>query len=297
MVPDSGPANSVAGELVRALARIGYRFYNLGEVFYEGEGLTTVAPCLQFVFNFLESNADTGTLENIKERVANQMSAVDAIEEEDNYGDLLLELVETVTDILSRDTSKQFFIENNTANSTQTNADWFNYNQRLYTTEIPLDLEAQEEFKQGTVDPETIIDCVVEALRGFLKDEDVQNIHICISKDGTKLYAEQLTKKARSILESKMEDGSLQECIHESLNTPAKALRESLNNDYYSKCREVREQYIDYYKKFHGDENPESIITEDFSTDALDDDAARQCCFKYNCGRRQLVEMIKDGIK
>ena len=31
LVPDTGKADSLAGELVRAMSRIGYRFYNDGE--------------------------------------------------------------------------------------------------------------------------------------------------------------------------------------------------------------------------------------------------------------------------
>ena len=33
LVPETGKADSLAGELVRAMSRIGYRFYNDGDIY------------------------------------------------------------------------------------------------------------------------------------------------------------------------------------------------------------------------------------------------------------------------
>lgn len=51
LVPDSGPADSQAGELVRAMMRIQYRDYNDGDVFYEGYGLETCGAAAQYLIN------------------------------------------------------------------------------------------------------------------------------------------------------------------------------------------------------------------------------------------------------
>jgi hypothetical protein len=51
LVPSSGPADSQAGELVRAMMRLLYRDFNDGDVFYEGYGLETCADAAQYLCN------------------------------------------------------------------------------------------------------------------------------------------------------------------------------------------------------------------------------------------------------
>ena len=49
LVPCSGKANSLAGELVRATTRIGYRFYNDGDRIGIGYGKETCNPAARFL--------------------------------------------------------------------------------------------------------------------------------------------------------------------------------------------------------------------------------------------------------
>ena len=49
LVPSSGKATTVAGELVRAMMKIMYRDYNDGDVFYEGSGIETCAACVAYI--------------------------------------------------------------------------------------------------------------------------------------------------------------------------------------------------------------------------------------------------------
>lgn len=49
LVPSSGPADTVAGELVRAMMKVLYRDYNDGDRFYEGYGLETCGPAAAFL--------------------------------------------------------------------------------------------------------------------------------------------------------------------------------------------------------------------------------------------------------
>lgn len=51
LVPSRGPADSQAGELVRAMMRLVYRDFNDGDVFYEGYGLETCANAAQYLCN------------------------------------------------------------------------------------------------------------------------------------------------------------------------------------------------------------------------------------------------------
>ena len=49
LVPDMGKAESMAGELVRATARIGHRFYNDGDCIGVGYGRETCNPAARFL--------------------------------------------------------------------------------------------------------------------------------------------------------------------------------------------------------------------------------------------------------
>lgn len=49
LVPMSGKADSLAGELVRATARIGYRFFNDGDMVNQGYGKETCNPAARFL--------------------------------------------------------------------------------------------------------------------------------------------------------------------------------------------------------------------------------------------------------
>lgn len=66
-------------------------------------------------------------------------------------------------------------------------------------------------------------------------------------------------------------------------------LEEELNQEYLDRCQRVKEDYM----KFNLN-NKE--LKEGFTEEDLDDDAVRRCCFKYNCGRRQLIDMLKEVI-
>ena len=50
LVPGSGAAETVEGELMRAINRLVYRWYNDGDYFYKGYGAETAGP-VSFIFN------------------------------------------------------------------------------------------------------------------------------------------------------------------------------------------------------------------------------------------------------
>ena len=49
LVPDMGKADTVAGEMVRAMMKIMYRDYNDGDVFYEGYGIETCGSAVAYL--------------------------------------------------------------------------------------------------------------------------------------------------------------------------------------------------------------------------------------------------------
>ena len=49
MVPAIGKAKTINGEIIRAVTRIGYRWYNDGDKFFEGYGCETAGPAMAFL--------------------------------------------------------------------------------------------------------------------------------------------------------------------------------------------------------------------------------------------------------
>lgn len=50
-VPSSGPAETIAGEVLRAASKVGYRWYNDGDYFYGGYGLETAGPAAVYLMS------------------------------------------------------------------------------------------------------------------------------------------------------------------------------------------------------------------------------------------------------
>jgi len=51
LVPDSGAADTVEGELIRAVGKLIYRYYNDGDYYYEGYGSETAGPSAAFLLD------------------------------------------------------------------------------------------------------------------------------------------------------------------------------------------------------------------------------------------------------
>lgn len=84
LVPRSGAAETVAGEMVRAMMRILYRDYNDGDKFYEGYGLETCGGSAQY-------------LSNQSEKLAKAFE--DVVKEAQGYYDFDSKYTEAITDI------------------------------------------------------------------------------------------------------------------------------------------------------------------------------------------------------
>lgn len=73
LVPRSGKANTVAGEILRAINRIGYRKYNDGDHIGVGYGKETVNPAARYL------------MKNCNDKVKNIITKIWGIQEEDDY--------------------------------------------------------------------------------------------------------------------------------------------------------------------------------------------------------------------
>lgn len=109
LVPLSGKAESKAGEIVRAASRIGYRWFNDGDMVNHGYGKETCNAAARFLMNNCNHSI---------EQVLSLMGRDGYISDED-YSDLLEELCEEVI---------QFVDENPSLRNVPTEDmyDWFN---------------------------------------------------------------------------------------------------------------------------------------------------------------------------
>ena len=110
LVPGSGNSDFIEGEMLRAINRIIYRYYNDGDFFYKGYGAETAGPAHSFLTNSREIPLE------IQSTLSSTFSkAIDA--SEDGYERLLNFALEKVLD----------YIEDKDGNYTESNEDMFNY--------------------------------------------------------------------------------------------------------------------------------------------------------------------------
>ena len=110
LVPGSGNSDFIEGEILRAINRIIYRYYNDGDFFYKGYGAETAGPAHSFLTNSREIPFELQTT-----LTSTFNKAIDA--PEDGYERLLNFALEKILD----------YIEGKDGNYTESNEDMFNY--------------------------------------------------------------------------------------------------------------------------------------------------------------------------
>lgn len=86
IVPGSGKADTKAGEIIRAMMRVIYRYYNDGDKFFEGYGLETAAPSIAYLID---------TIDEVATYVGNMMERLYDYDSDAKYNDA----IETLADI------------------------------------------------------------------------------------------------------------------------------------------------------------------------------------------------------
>ncbi len=118
LVPGSGNSDFIEGEMLRAINRIVYRFYNDGDFFYKGYGAETAGPAHSFLTNSREIPLE---LQSTLTSTFNK--AIDA--PEDGYERLLKFALDKILD----------YIEGKDGNYTESNEDMFNYDSEFQDEE------------------------------------------------------------------------------------------------------------------------------------------------------------------
>lgn len=140
LVPEEGPADSKAGEIVRAMMRILYRYHNDGDKFYEGYGIETCGASAAFLSEEVPPIGDM--LVEIAEN--NLMTDLDK-----NYEEGLKKLSDTVVDYLID--NPDLFDEPNTQDSLDTDDSFIKELEPKYELEAELPPNVIYHLEQGHI--------------------------------------------------------------------------------------------------------------------------------------------------
>lgn len=287
LVPPSGPARSLVGELVRAMSRIVYRFLNDGERYYEGDGLKAVAPAMQYIIYFIEKYGDAEDVDKAR-KLIRYFNEVDD-ERDQTYEDNIRQIFDIALSILSYDRNRVVFDMPNEGDCMETSARWFELNEPLYDVEFQLmDEDIIDLLDKGVIDSDQLIDYVHDAIEEDFGRRD-SDIDVLFNDDGHWFTITNLHRDESDAVEGWGKSPTFWESLKDQYrDSMTESVERRIMREYKERCNRCKADYI----KFNLDR---SQLREDLTEEDLDDDAAMRCCFKYNCGRSQLIQMLKDA--
>lgn len=146
LVPNSGKADTVAGEIVRATMRIIYRYYNDGDYFFMGYGLETAAPSAAYLAERYEDIISEGM--EIGQVFANEYGLKDK-ELDENYEKFLKTLADVVVqDILD---NPELIEEENDDDSRDFDPEYIVDEQPRFETDFMLSQDVQDLYDADIV--------------------------------------------------------------------------------------------------------------------------------------------------
>ena len=133
LVPASGPAETMAGELVRAMMRISYRWFNDGDHFYTGYGLETCGSSAAFIADKM----DDETYDLI-------MDAADNMGDDGRYEAFIAQLEEVVLDYVMSNPETFWTKPKDSRNYTSSTLDELEERSRSFEYDIDTSGDIQE---------------------------------------------------------------------------------------------------------------------------------------------------------
>ena len=153
LVPESGEAETVAGELVRAMMRILYRDWNDGDKFFAGYGLETCGGSAEFLL-------DKG-FDRVAAIVEDGMRYMD---NDDAYTEAINELANDVIQYINN--NPDCVGELNEVDSREYDYDFIEENQPMYDYDFMLPYEVQKFLEAGHVSTREIESILEDNLQG-----------------------------------------------------------------------------------------------------------------------------------
>jgi hypothetical protein len=213
LVPTSGNAKTIEGEMIRAINRIIYRAYNDGDYFWEGYGTESVAPALSFLVN-----SRSIPIEVRRQLIDIERETVG--EKDERYENLIFQMAEVIIN----------YIDSKNGEYTESNEDMWDY-------ESEYEEEEEEDEDDYYEDEEEDLDEILKESLTKKQEEYKEDYFKSLKgnkKNFEKLYghnkAEQVMygtaiKMAKEKSKKKGKE-KLKELVSTALSTPPKKLEE-----------------------------------------------------------------------
>lgn len=175
LVPSTGPADTVAGEVIRATGKVGYRYYNDGDVYYQGYGLETAAPSMQYILDFISRYGEKDDQDEAKKAVQDQMTQYD----DRRYEKHLDSIFNIVLTVLGYPENAKLFEEKNTQDCLHWDASWFEENQPLYDYEFVVDdADINKAIEEGYIDTQDLADYMLDNIRDTFGYSNLHGVEV-----------------------------------------------------------------------------------------------------------------------
>lgn len=189
LVPPEGAAETVAGELVRAIMRVIYRCYNDGDKFYEGYGLDTCASSVSYLCDQIDA---------VHAKVVQIMEQYWKYEDDDKYEEVLEELAKIVIDYIVE--NPETLDDFNEEDSRDYDMTWIADEQPKYDFEIYMSDDAARLIEEGILNAWDAHEYIEDTLRW---DSELDGIEVDrpFSSSSTTFSVSNLTKDGLERLE------------------------------------------------------------------------------------------------
>lgn len=154
LVPSEGTAETVAGELVRAMMRVLYRDYNDGDKFYESYGIETCGSSIAYLGDMIES------VQQLIDKMYDRVHIYEA--DDDKYTEDLEEMATLVMNYIRE--NPETLDDLNEVDSRDYDYDWIKEQQPRYETEIGVSDDLYTLIDNGIVNSWKLNEYVEDAM-------------------------------------------------------------------------------------------------------------------------------------
>lgn len=219
LVPSEGTEETVAGEMVRAMMRVLYRYYNDGDKFMAGYGLQTCGSSMCYLVEMMPDAWADYAQRGVDE-------ADRYIDNDDAYLQLITDLSDSLVEYLCK--HPELFYTINDEDSRDHDASYLEDNQPRFDFEIEGNDDLCELIQHDIITSSDLYSYVQEALEydSLYRDAEVESPW---GRDSTSITVTNLTYDAREALEDMVEHGNFWDDLTNEYETELEQIR---NGEY-----------------------------------------------------------------
>mgnify|MGYP004655069337 FL=1 len=197
LVPSEGKAETVAGEMVRAMMRVLYRDYNDGDKFMAGYGLQTCGSSMCYLVEMMPD-----VWADYAQRAVDEADRY--IDDDAAYTQLITDLSDSLVDYLCK--HPELFYTLNNEDSRDHDMSYLEDNQPRYDFEVEGNDDTYELLQHDIITSSDLYNYVKEALEydSLYRDVEVESPW---GRDSNSITVSNLTYDAREALEDMVEHG------------------------------------------------------------------------------------------